>query len=110
MAPLLTHLLARSPYHTPAPDNSPRFLPLKKSAQKAVGLNSTLARQFSQTFKELKELRQKVSLKKVVEMGRDSGNILAKMAHLSKQILDSLPVETKAWTKARIEGHNRVIE
>ena len=102
MAPLLTRLLACSPLNTPTPENSPRLLPLKKNTQKVVSLNSTLARQFSQTFKELKELRQKVSLKKVVEMGRDSGQVLAKMAHLSKQILDSLPVETKAWTKARI--------
>ena len=110
MAPLLTHLLARSSPEAPTSDNSPRFLPLKKGRQKVAGLDSTLGRQFSQTFKELKELRQKVSLKKVVETGRDSGNILAKMAHLSKQILDSLPVESKAWSKVRIESHNRVID
>ena len=29
-------------------------------------------------------------------------DILRKMAQLSRQLIDSLPVENKAWTKARI--------
>lgn len=35
--------------------------------------------------------------------------MLRRMAQLSKQLMSTLSIENKNWTKARIEQHNRVI-